>query len=60
MSRAECGYDRGFVTWSDGKGYTVMEDAEVRLQIRWMKEGDWRAKSMPLGQSVCVNLVEGE
>jgi hypothetical protein len=58
MSRAECGYDWKVVTWLDGKG--VMEDAEVRLQIRWIKEGDWRAKTMPLRQSVCVKLVEGE
>lgn len=30
------------------KGVSVMEDAEVRLQIQWRKEGNWKAGSIPL------------
>lgn len=30
------------------KGYIVMEDAEVGLQIKWRREGNWKAGSTPL------------
>ncbi|KAL2071620.1 hypothetical protein VTL71DRAFT_12855 [Oculimacula yallundae] len=32
-------------------GYVVMEDAGLELQIKWKKEGDWRAGSTALGRS---------
>jgi hypothetical protein len=37
------------VTELHKKGYMVMDDAEVRLQIKWRKEGNWKAGSTPLG-----------
>jgi hypothetical protein len=39
------------ITELDRKGYSVMEDNEVRLQIKWRMERDWRAGSTPLGKS---------
>ena len=35
------------LTELDRGGYGVMEDAEARLQIRWRREGNWKAGSTP-------------
>ena len=31
-----------------GKGYSVLEGEELELQIKWRREGDWRAGSTPI------------
>jgi hypothetical protein len=36
------------ITELDQKGHIVMGDAEVGLQIKWRREGNWRAGSTPL------------
>jgi hypothetical protein len=38
-------------------GYGVMDDAEVRLQIKWRKEGSWKAGSTPLGGPRSVDTL---
>jgi hypothetical protein len=39
------------------KGFTVADDAEVRLQIKWRKEGNWKAGSTPLGRPLAVGVL---
>jgi hypothetical protein len=36
----------------DEKGYTLAEAAEMELQIRWRRNGDWRAGSIPDGEGI--------
>ena len=33
--------------WFRGKGYTLAGKAEMELQMKWRREGDWRAGSEP-------------
>jgi hypothetical protein len=35
------------VTGLDERGYVLAAEEETRLQIRWRKEGDWKAGSVP-------------
>jgi hypothetical protein len=45
------------ITELDRQGYSVMEDSEVRLQIKWRMERDWRVGSTPLGKSMRFEAV---
>lgn len=45
------------VTKLHKKGYMVMDDVEVRLQIKWRKEGNWKAGSTPLGKPSGVDVL---
>ena len=38
----------------DKKGYRLAEAEEMELQIRWRRNGDWRAGSIP----DCVGVVQ--
>lgn len=41
-----------YITGLVEKGCGVMSKDEARLQIKWRKQGDWRAGSEPLGLSL--------
>jgi hypothetical protein len=36
----------------DKKGYRLAEGEEMELQIRWRRDGDWRAGSIPDGEDI--------
>lgn len=36
----------------DKKGYMLAEAEEMELQIRWRRDGDWRAGSIPDGEDI--------
>lgn len=42
----------------DKKGYTLAEAEEMKLQIRWRRNGDWRAGSIPDREGIVLLGVE--
>lgn len=36
----------------DKKGYSLAEVEEMKLQICWRRNGDWRAGSIPDGEGI--------
>jgi hypothetical protein len=41
----------------DKKGYRLAEAEEMELQIRWRRNGDWRAGSIPDGDGIVQSGV---
>ncbi|KAG4428665.1 hypothetical protein IFR05_015853 [Cadophora sp. M221] len=50
MGGARAGAGGEEVGGEEEGGFVVMDEEELELQIRWKKEGDWRAGSIPLGR----------
>jgi hypothetical protein len=53
------------VVWGDAEGsgldfigYVLTTEEEMQLQIRWRKEGDWRAGSVPEGPGMTMMNVQ--
>ncbi|KAE9378122.1 hypothetical protein N431DRAFT_461665 [Stipitochalara longipes BDJ] len=40
----------------DGRGYVVASKEEMKVQVRWRREGNWRAGSVPEGLIVQTNV----
>lgn len=45
------------LTQLDRKGFSVVEDDEMRLQIKWRREGSWKAGSIPLGKTASDGVL---